>query len=64
MPKKKTCKAAAKRFKMSARGRIKYGSPGKGHLLLCKSTKRKRHLRRGGQLSKPEEKRITALLQV
>ena len=62
MPKKKTSKTAAKRFRLTARGRIKYGRPGKGHLLLCKSTKRKRHLRSGGILSKPEEKRITALL--
>ena len=62
MPKKKRCKAAVKRFRMTARGRIKYGKPGKGHLLLCKSTKRKRHLRSGGVLSKPEEKRISELL--
>jgi len=63
MPKKKTCKAAAKRFRMTARGRIKYGRPGKGHLLLCKSRKRKRHLRTRGVLSKVEERRISVLLQ-
>ena len=62
MPKKKTCKAAAKRFRVSAGGRVKYGRPGKGHLQLCKSRKRKRHLKTGGILSKPEEIRIRGLL--
>ena len=62
MPKKKTSKTASKRFRMMAGGRIKYGKPGKGHLLLCKSQKRKRHLRRRGILGKTEEKRITKLL--
>ena len=62
MPKKKTSKTASKRFRMTAGGRIKYGKPCKGHLLLCKSQKRKRHLRRRGVLSKTEEKRVSKLL--
>jgi len=62
MPKKKTSKTASKRFRMTKGGRIKYGKPGKGHLLLCKSQKQKRHLRRKGILSHTEEKRITKLL--
>ena len=63
MPKKKTHKASAKRFKVTANGKVKYGCPGKGHLQLCKSRKRKRHLKCGAVLSKPEERRIRALLE-
>ena len=45
MPKLKTRKAAAKRFKVTGSGRIKCGHTGKRHLLVHKTTKRKRHLR-------------------
>lgn len=62
MPKKKTNKAAAKRFKKTAKGKIKYSKAGSGHLLSGKSRKRKRGLRRRSILSKPECKRITAML--
>ena len=62
MPKKKTNKAAAKRFKVGARGKITFGRSGKGHLLLCKSRKRKRHLRKGGTLCKSEQERVRVLL--
>lgn len=64
MPKKKTVKAAAKRFRMSSSGRIKYKHAGAGHLLTSKTRKRKRQLRKTGVLSRPEEKRITKLLSV
>ena len=62
MPKKKTNKAAAKRFKKTASGQIKYSKAGSGHLLSSKSRKRKRTLRKSGILSKPECKRITGML--
>lgn len=62
MPKKKTNKAAAKRFKKTANGKIKYSKAGTGHLLSSKSRKRKRSLRAAGILSKPECKRITGML--
>ena len=62
MPKKKTNKAAAKRFKITAKGKIKYAKAGSGHLLSSKSRKRKRSLRTGGVLSKQETKRVTNLL--
>jgi large subunit ribosomal protein L35 len=62
MPKKKTNKAAAKRFKKTATGKIKYNKAGSGHLLSSKSRKRKRNLRGGSILSKPECKRITGML--
>ena len=62
MPKKKTNKAAAKRFKPTATGKLKYAKAGSGHLLNSKSRKRKRHLRAPGILSKAEQPRINKLL--
>jgi large subunit ribosomal protein L35 len=62
MPKKKTKKAAAKRFKKTASGKLKYAKAGSSHLLSSKSRKRKRNLRRKGIASKADEKRITEII--
>ena len=62
MPKVKTNKSAAKRFKVTASGKIKYGKAGGRHLLTSKTRKRKRHLRAAGVLSKAETKRVKNLL--
>ena len=62
MPKKKTNKTAAKRFKRTASGKYKYKKQGRSHLLSSKSRKRKRGLRAGGVLSEPEQKRIHKML--
>ncbi len=62
MPKVKTNKSAAKRFKVTATGKIKYSRAGGRHLLSGKSRKRKRSLRNGGVLSKAETKRVKILL--
>lgn len=45
MPKIKTCRAAAKRFKRTPSGRFKRNQSHRRHILTKKSTKRKRHLR-------------------
>ena len=45
MPKMKTKKSAAKRFKFTASGKVKRGKAFKSHILTKKPTKRKRHLR-------------------
>jgi large subunit ribosomal protein L35 len=44
MPKMKTKKGAAKRFRLTARGKVKRSRAFKRHILTSKSTKRKRHL--------------------
>lgn len=62
MPKKKTNKAAAKRFRKTASGKIRYAKAGAGHLLGGKSRKRKRRLRKSGVLSKVEAKRVEGML--
>ena len=45
MPKMKTKKSAAKRFRVRASGSIKRGQAFKRHILTKKSTKNKRQLR-------------------
>lgn len=62
MPKHKTSKTAAKRFRRTASGKFKYSKAGAGHLQSCKSTKRKRRLRGGHVLSKPEQKRVASMI--
>ena len=62
MPKMKTRRSAAKRYKKTASGKIKYKKQGSRHILTKKSKKRKRNLRKSGVLSKAEEKRARALL--
>ncbi|MDQ6628702.1 MAG: 50S ribosomal protein L35 [Pseudomonadota bacterium] len=45
MPKMKTKKSAAKRFRVRPGGTVKRGQAFKRHILTKKSTKSKRHLR-------------------
>ncbi len=45
MPKMKTRKAVAGRFRVTATGKLKASRPGKRHLLTHKTAKRKRQLR-------------------
>lgn len=46
MPKQKTHKGAAKRFKVTAKGKVLRGHSMHSHILTKKSTKRKRNLRK------------------
>ena len=46
MAKLKTKKAAAKRFKVTASGKLKRSKAYKSHILTKKTTKRKRNLRK------------------
>lgn len=57
MPKMKTHKGAAKRFRKTGSGKVVRKKEGMGHLLSGKSRKRKRRLKKiavvtGGQLKK------------
>ena len=47
MPKMKSLRGAAKRFKKTASGGFKRGNANKSHILTKMTTKRKRHLRNG-----------------
>ena len=62
MPKLKTNRSVAKRFRFTKSGKIKKRQAGRGHILGKKSRKRKRHLRKVDYLSNVETKRIRRLL--
>ena len=57
MPKLKTKKGVAKRFKLTKSGKIKYAPGGKSHLLSNKKHKRLRRLRRLNILEDRKNKR-------
>ncbi len=48
MPKMKTKRGAAKRFKATGSGKVKRAQAYTSHILTKKSTKRKRNLRKSG----------------
>jgi large subunit ribosomal protein L35 len=64
MPKMKSHRGARKRFKITASGKVKRYKAFKSHILTKKSSKRKRHLRKGTLILTPgERKNIKRLLQ-
>lgn len=52
MPKLKSNRSAAKRFRATASGRLKHRRCNRSHLLTKKPSKRKRHLRESAYLKK------------
>ena len=62
MPKIKTNRAAAKRFKKTAGGKFKRSKAYKGHLLTKKNAKRKRSLRKAGLVDKADVDKVKRLL--
>lgn len=62
MPKLKTNRGAAKRFKKTAKGRFKRSQSHLNHILTKKSPKRKRHLRPGQMVDKADEKLVARML--
>ena len=62
MPKMKTKRAAAKRFKLSGKGHVRRPKQGGQHGMIGKSRKRRRRLRDNDMVSPALEKRIKRLL--
>ena len=62
MPKLKTKKGAAKRFKITKNGKIKRKKTYRGHILTKKSSKRKRNLRKPGYVFSSEKKTVNRML--
>ena len=62
MPKMKTKRGAAKRFRLSATGKIKRSRAFKRHILTSKTTKRKRHLDMEALVSKSDVRRVREML--
>lgn len=62
MPKIKTNRAAAKRFKKTASGLIKHRKANRSHILGGKDRKRKRQLRKNGIIDATNMRSIKQLL--
>lgn len=62
MPKIKTNRSAAKRFKKTASGSYKHRSSFRNHILTKKSSKRKAHLATMAMVSKSDRKAVKRML--
>ncbi|MGA7280118.1 MAG: 50S ribosomal protein L35 [Desulfocapsaceae bacterium] len=62
MPKIKTNRSAAKRFKKTGSGKFVYFKSHASHILTKKTTKRKRQLRLGQIIKKSDQKEVRLLL--
>ena len=62
MPKIKTNRGAAKRFKKTGTGKIKRSHAFTSHILTSKTTKRKRNLRQGTTVAAVDQKNIAKLI--
>jgi len=64
VPKVKTHKNAAKRFKVKGGGRVKRQKAFATHLLTGRSTKRKRNLRHGTEVNPADLGRVKRMLNL
>ncbi len=62
MPKLKTNRGAAKRFKKTAKGGFKRTQSHARHILTKKSTKRKRQLRAGSMIAESDSNSVKQML--
>lgn len=62
MPKMKSNRAAAKRFRFTGSGKVKRAKAFKRHILTKKSPKRKRNLRQTTTVDARDERKIKRLL--
>jgi large subunit ribosomal protein L35 len=62
MPKMKSNRAAAKRFKVTGSGRVRRGKAGKRHLMRGKPATRLRRLKKNDMVDKTDEKHLRRLL--
>ncbi|MFZ5798505.1 MAG: 50S ribosomal protein L35 [Desulfobulbus sp.] len=62
MPKMKTNRGAAKRFKATGSGRFKRSKAFSSHILTKKSTKRKRNLRKSALIAETDQRSVKRML--
>ena len=62
MPKMKSNRGAAKRFRKLASGKVKRGKGFRRHILTKKTTKRKRKLRGGDYIAPADKRELQRLL--
>jgi len=64
MPKMKTRRGAAKRFKVTGSGRIKRNKANHRHMLIRRSNKVKRKMRQSGMISRADRKLVKNMLGI
>ena len=62
MPKMKSKRGAAKRFRVTGSGKVKRHHAYSSHILTKKSPKRKRNLKKSDLVSASDEKRVKQLI--
>ncbi len=62
MPKMKTHRGAAKRFRLTGTGKVRRSKAYHSHILTKKSPKRKRNLRAQGLISKADAPQVKRLI--
>ncbi len=62
MPKMKTNRGAAKRFKVTGTGKVVYSKSNASHILTKKTSKRKRRLRKSGLIDKTNTDMVKRLI--
>jgi large subunit ribosomal protein L35 len=62
MPKMKTSRTAAKRFKVTKTGKVKFKHAYARHMFTCKSPSQKRRLRRTGILGKADAEKVKVMM--
>ena len=62
MPKLKTRRSVAKRFRFTAKGKVRRAQANRSHLRTHRSSKRKRKLGQGDLVSRADQERIERLL--
>lgn len=62
MPKMKTNRAAAKRFRVTGSGKIRRATAGKQHLMRGKSANRLRRLKKNSIVDDSDAKRVARLI--
>lgn len=62
MPKLKTNRGAAKRFRATGKGKFKRAQSHRRHILTKKTSKRKRHLRADAHIAESDLKEVKRLL--
>jgi len=62
MPKMKTHRGAAKRFKMSGTGLVIKNKAGRRHILESKTQKRKRNMRKAAPMAAADQKTIHRMM--
>ncbi len=63
-PKMKTNRGAAKRFRLTSKGKVRRQRAYHSHLNTCKTTKQKRNFRKGALVDSGDEYRVKRMLCV